>query len=732
MAPTDASTPACGVALPPDWNDAAGHAICAQVLAMSPDCVSVLSADGDVSWINPAGIALLEIGDTGPIYGQAWARLWPASGRTQVETALQEALSGGTSRFSCYCPTARGTPKWWDISIGAMQPDASGQQRFVAIARDMTQQKTTELTLGASERRFSALADNMAQFAWMADGAGALFWYNRRWYEYSGTTFAEMAGWGWRSVHHPEHVDRVVEKFREHIVSGEPWEDVFPLRSRDGEYRWFLSRAMPIRDEKGDVTLWCGTNTDITEDRNVALRLKQKARLIELSHEAIFVWDLATGIVTWNRGCRELYGHAPEEAIGADSHTLLHTTYPISVAELTATLQQRGSWAGQVFRRARSGREVWVDARQELIDTGERKLVLETNRDVTEKRKADELTRLLLSEVVHRVKNTLAIIQAITSQTARRSRSVAEFEASFNSRLQALSSAHNLLTSTAWSGAALSDVIATQIGDDAAQSIRICGPCVIVSAQTALQLGLITFELASNARKHGALSAPGGRVDVSWRPDPQILDAFEIVWRESGGPPVPQQRQQGFGTVLIERFGRQPNLKTSLEFPEEGARCAISVMADANARAAGSYFDPAVSSPPAPRAAGHGSTAGKRRVLIVEDEPLIAMDIEDILANAGHTPIGVAATVGAAMTDILKTSPDLVILDGNLFGKPVSGVIDLLRARSIPFVMVTGFSAQSLPRLVGDLGVAVVRKPIDKAKLLLAIDEARERHGRVE
>jgi PAS domain S-box-containing protein len=560
----------------------------------------------------------------------------------------------------------------------------------------------------------------------MADGAGSLFWYNRRWYDYTGTTFSEMAGWGWRSVHHPDHVDRVVEKFREHIVSGEPWEDVFPLRSRGGEYRWFLSRAMPIRDDKGEVTLWCGTNTDITEDRKVAQRLRQKARLIELSHEAIFVWDLATGIVAWNRGCRELYGHTAEEAIGAESHALLQTTYPVSVTELTATLKECGSWSGQVFRRSKSGREVWVDARQELIDTGERELVLETNRDVTEKRKADELTRLLLSEVVHRVKNTLAIIQAITSQTARRSRSVAEFEASFNSRLQALSSAHNLLTSTAWAGAELRDVVAAQIGDDCASAIRICGPSVVVSAQTALQLGLITFELASNARKHGALSAPGGQVDVSWSPapEPNVPDAFEVVWRESGGPPVPRQRAQGFGTLLIERFGRQPNLKTCLELREDGARCTITVTAQAPARSASSYFDPIVCSPGAPAAAPPPRADGAKRVLIVEDEPLIAMDIEDIVAGAGHASIGVSNTVGAALTDILKTSPDVVILDGNLFGKPVNAVIDLLRARGIPFVMVTGFSNESLPRLVGELGTAVVRKPIDQSKLLAAIEEA--------
>ncbi|MEG4200652.1 PAS domain S-box protein [Microcoleus sp. Pol12A5] len=123
--------------------------------------------------------------------------------------------------------------------------------------------------LHESEARFRALADNIAQLAWMTDAAGGIFWYNQRWFDYTGTTLEEMRGWGWQLVHHPEHLDRVVEKFRRCIETGELWEDTFPLRGKDGSYRWFLSRAVAIRDDRGKVLRWCGTNTDIT-DRKVA------------------------------------------------------------------------------------------------------------------------------------------------------------------------------------------------------------------------------------------------------------------------------------------------------------------------------------------------------------------------------------------------------------------------------------------------------------------------------
>ncbi|MBW3584577.1 MAG: PAS domain S-box protein, partial [Cyanobacteria bacterium 0813] len=123
--------------------------------------------------------------------------------------------------------------------------------------------------LHESEARFRALADNIAQLAWMTDATGRSLWYNQRWFDYTGRTQEEMLGWGWQLVHHPEHLDRVVKKFTRCIETGELWEDTFPLRSKDGSYRWFLSRAAAICDEQGKVLRWCGTNTDIT-DRKVA------------------------------------------------------------------------------------------------------------------------------------------------------------------------------------------------------------------------------------------------------------------------------------------------------------------------------------------------------------------------------------------------------------------------------------------------------------------------------
>ncbi|MBD2493839.1 PAS domain-containing protein [Nostoc sp. FACHB-280] len=157
------------------------------------------------------------------------------------------------------------------------------QETVVRIWPLIEQTKTTQ-ALRESEERFRTLADNMSQFAWMADANGWIFWYNQRWFDYTGTTLEEMQGWGWQKVHHPDHLNRVIQHFRHCLTTGEAWEDTFPLRRNDGEYRWFLSRAIPIRDQQGQILRWFGTNTDITEqkqaeeERSLLLEKEQLAR----------------------------------------------------------------------------------------------------------------------------------------------------------------------------------------------------------------------------------------------------------------------------------------------------------------------------------------------------------------------------------------------------------------------------------------------------------------------
>ena len=186
---------------------------------------------------------------------------------------------------------SHGGDERWFLSVKFPLTGADGQATGVGgVAIDVTDRRRTAQALAESEERFHTLADNMAQLAWMADAAGAIFWLNKRWFDYTGLTLEESQGWGWQQAHHPEHVQRVVEKFRDCVGSGSPWEDTFQLRGQDGRYRWFLSRAIPIRDSRGQVQRWFGTNTDVTAQREAEESLREADRrkddfLAVLAHE---------------------------------------------------------------------------------------------------------------------------------------------------------------------------------------------------------------------------------------------------------------------------------------------------------------------------------------------------------------------------------------------------------------------------------------------------------------
>ena len=153
------------------------------------------------------------------------------------------------------------------VELTITRVPGDGAPWFTGYLRDISKHTEAEIALRHGESQFRTLADNIAQFAWMADESGSIFWYNKRWFDYTGTSLEEMRGWGWQKVHHPEHLERVLGRFRRSIENGETWEDTFPLRGKDGRYRWFLSRAIPIRDENGKIVRWFGSNTDITEQR---------------------------------------------------------------------------------------------------------------------------------------------------------------------------------------------------------------------------------------------------------------------------------------------------------------------------------------------------------------------------------------------------------------------------------------------------------------------------------
>ncbi|GAA3918575.1 PAS domain-containing sensor histidine kinase [Hymenobacter algoricola] len=175
--------------------------------------------------------------------------------------------------------------RYFDFTYQPFQDEAGQTHGILMFAVDATERvlvrhRADQLDAAVRQREeeFGLLANAMPQLAWMAAPDGHIFWYNQQWYDYTGTTPEQMQGWGWQQVQHPDHVTSVVERWQAALATGQPWKDTFPIRSAEGEYRWFLSRAQAIRDEQGQVVRWFGTNTDVTEAQRVAEQLKEQNR----------------------------------------------------------------------------------------------------------------------------------------------------------------------------------------------------------------------------------------------------------------------------------------------------------------------------------------------------------------------------------------------------------------------------------------------------------------------
>ena len=201
---------------------------------------------------------------------------WRGSPEVQekIRAACLAGAKGARSRAELPYHWADGTERLVEFELHPIR-DEQGRVIFLhPTGVDITDVKRTQ-------ENYRTLADNISQFAWMANRSGWMYWFNRRWFDYTGATLDAMQGSGWHSVLHPDHLARVLEKINDCFETGQVWEDTFPLRGKDSGYRWFLSRAVPIKDAHGRITRWFGTNTDITELRNTQDALRKSMEFTE-------------------------------------------------------------------------------------------------------------------------------------------------------------------------------------------------------------------------------------------------------------------------------------------------------------------------------------------------------------------------------------------------------------------------------------------------------------------
>jgi PAS domain S-box-containing protein len=348
--------------------------------------------------------------------------------------------------------------------------------------------------------------------------------------------------------------------------------------------------------------------------------------------------------------------------------------------------------------------------------------------DVTERRRAEAQRDLLIAEVNHRVKNTLATVISIAHQSFSEDKAFEDAQSSFNSRIRALAQSHTRLADANWSGISLETIIRDETAPYRNSSnVNIVGPGVILNPKCAVSLGMAIHELTTNAAKYGALSAKNGSIQVSWESAPSDKEV-RITWIERGGPMVSPPKRSGFGRRLLERaLASDLNGTVKLDFRPEGLTCLIAFPLNRHTgniversmpvlNPIGSVRLPNLTSKGAdlnpPRNADFLSGV---RVLIVEDEALLALEIQELLQSAGSTVIGTFSDLARAGQAAQREAIDVAVLDTNLNGEMVYPLADDLVVRGIPFVFVTGYGTSNLPERFRSM--PQVAKPFDPTSL---------------
>jgi PAS domain S-box-containing protein len=513
------------------------------------------------------------------------------------------------------------------------------------------------------------------------------------------------------------------------LKEGRPVRGVEAFAERpDGTRVRFLPFPTPLRDASGKLTGAINLLMDVSDRHQAGLESARLAAIVTSSDDAIVTKTLNGVVTSWNEGAERIFGYSADEMIGQPILRVIPKHLHPEEYDILARLR-RGEHIRhyETVRVAKDGRQIDISVTISPLRDSSGKTVgaSKVARDITERKQADKLQRLLMDELNHRVKNTLATIQAIASQSLRRSKSPGDFVSSFSGRVQSLARAHDLLTQTKLQGAEIKELVHEQVvvgGSDDGR-IAISGPSLMLDAQAAVHLALVLHELATNARKYGALSNPNGRLAIKWELQTNGGRKLILDWKESGGPTVTAPKERGFGSTLIEKTLQSHGGEASISYAADGVSSHISMPLPTSVPPSMAMHVAATTNRSRPlllqQSDKHSALQGKR-IIIVEDEPLVAMDLEANLVAAGCEIVGCVGTIDKARMLIANIECDAAIIDANLAGHPVDDLAAALTQKNIPFAFVTGYGRVALP--FGFRDALMLSKPFGQDQLLSIVE----------
>nr|WP_222856766.1 PAS domain S-box protein [Agrobacterium pusense] len=508
-----------------------------------------------------------------------WNELWD-----DLEPLLQRVLAKGETVAAKDRPfyiERHGYPEtvYFDISYSPVE-DQDGIVRGVfCIVNETTERVKADAALRESEERLRAIFAQSAAGIALGDLTGKLLSVNDHFCRIVGRPRDELIGTRMQEITFADDLPENQRLFQHMVQTGESFEIEKRYVRGDGSLVWVANSVSAIRDDGGNMSQAVAISVDIGERRHAQEIEKHLASMIASSNDAIMGIDLDMKITSWNAAAEKLYGYSQDEVVGRSVLMLVpdgrQEEEPRILTEVRAG---RFVEPYETQRRRKDGRLVEVllsvspirDANGRVIGASK------TAHDITARKDAERLKSILVNELHHRVKNVLATVTAIARQTLGRDKANHEEVEAFTSRLASLSRAQDLLVHADWQHADLKAVMQQALSPYPVDAFQIGGPSVPLPPRAVVSLSLALHELATNAAKYGALSAPGGQVSISWQFEPLADNRLRIVWEERGGPEVAPPRRRGFGSTLIERLlSAELKGETKFVYEKSGVICVI-------------------------------------------------------------------------------------------------------------------------------------------------------------